>query len=223
MNKSQSRVLHKCYDKYRIISKVSLMVFMLIAAVFPPVHSKGIIAHNSEQSVLFKYAKDIQQNGLIEMSAVKRIHVRENEAPKDAIHDDLIVLGRKTLHTVKAGSIILSSDCFTPTQARLASKIDSIQGTYSMRSVAFKSATKMQNDGATVKAIVCRRDIRSGQILELSDISMKKIPLTELSSHQAMDIWTIWHRPALRNLKKGDLIQLEDFLPPQSIQLRKLT
>jgi flagella basal body P-ring formation protein FlgA len=209
-------MLNRRTERYNFLVKLNTIYILIILTNVPPVMGKENGLKTSMQNVaVLKYAIAIPKDSLIEERVIKRVQFRGGDIPKNAMFDRFIVLGRKTVRPVQAGDMILLEDCFTPTELRLSTKIDSIQGTRLMRA----NAAKLRGDNLTVKSLICRRNIPAHKTIELSDLKLRAIPVEQLRSNQALDIWTIWKRSSLRNLKEGESLYMQDIIP--NAQTRK--
>jgi flagella basal body P-ring formation protein FlgA len=169
-------------------------------------------AHSDRDTIVYKYAQRIQKGDLIDGGVIRGARIPESQAPTGAIDTGEIALGRPVLRTVESGQIILFSDCFTPEQLRLKSRIDVIQGTSTMRKHAADNKTQPSSE-KKVKALFCRHKIEKGHIMEPSDVTLKLVPLMQLPVSQVVDIWTVYNRRALHNIEAGERLLLEDVVP----------
>lgn len=173
------------------------------------------------KTIIYKYDQRIEKGNVIDGAMIRGVRMPENQVPKGAVDDGEIALGRPVLRTVESGQVILFSDCFTPEQLRLASRIDVIQGTPTMRKLAAQDKTRPYTE-KKVNALFCRHKIKEGQVLEPSDVILKKVPLMQLPVSQTVDIWTVVKRHALHNIEAGERLLLEDVVPiDQMVRLKE--
>lgn len=187
----------------------SLFIFIFI---FLTVACSQQTQAEERNTIVYKYAQNIEKGKLIDGSVIKGAWIPRSQAPEGAIDDGNIALGRKLLRAVEAGQIIVFRDCFKPEQLQMSLKIDAIQGTRLTREEAAEDKSKPYNE-VQIKAIFCRHKIQKGQVIEPSDVTMKSIPVMQLPASQAVDIWTVYKRTALHDIEANERLQLEDVIP----------
>ncbi len=209
--KQMNKAFHNCTFCRTIIVNGRFYIFSLLMMTACQ-QALGNGTRGVHETIIYKYYRPLQKGSVIDGSMIRGVRTHENEVPKGAIDDGEIAVGRPVLRTVKSGHVILFSDCFTPEQLRLSSRIDAIQGTPTMRKMAARDKTKPYIE-KKVNALFCRHKIKKGQIMEPSDVILKMVPLMQLPVSQTVDIWTVYKRRALHDIEAGERLLLEDVVP----------
>ncbi|CAN5206530.1 hypothetical protein BH10CYA1_BH10CYA1_59150 [soil metagenome] len=169
----------------------------------------------NDRFILWTYNREIEENQIIDGGAINGAYVSASKAPKGAVPEGLIAVGRKALRHVGRGEPVLFSDCLAPAELGFADQINNLNILFPEPK---ESAATTPYESRAVRTLCCRRDIKTGHVLGLADIKFENTLEMKLPATRAYDIWTVLGREARRDLKAGDGVQLEDFMFPEHIR-----